>query len=127
MTRPEKIKRRLEEKRLSGNRCKNHYDIKYLLSALESAEKVVEAARYIGTEHSGMCVTIACNCTGHAKRRVDLADALAAHAALADAKLKGKGKPVKDEFFCCKDQDNPCHPIRDYCSTGRPREQEKRP
>jgi hypothetical protein len=31
-----------------------------------------------------------------------------------------ESKP-KEEFFCCKDQDNPCHPIRDYCSTGRAR------
>ena len=28
---------------------------------------------------------------------------------------------TKEPFFCCKDQDNVCHPIGDYCSTGRAR------
>lgn len=28
--------------------------------------------------------------------------------------------PAKEPFYCCKDTDNPCHPIGDYCSRGRP-------
>ena len=31
---------------------------------------------------------------------------------------------AKEPFYCCKDQDNPCHPIRDYCSRGRPAQPE---
>ena len=37
--------------------------------------------------------------------------------------------PAKEPFYCCKDTDNPCHPIGDYCSRGRPdtaKEDEKR-
>jgi chromosome segregation ATPase len=29
-----------------------------------------------------------------------------------------------EPFYCCKDQDNPCHPVGDYCSTGRARREE---
>ena len=47
-------------------------------SPLEAARSaVIEAAKYIGTEHSAYCSTVGCNCSGHAKRRKDLADALA--------------------------------------------------
>lgn len=31
----------------------------------------------------------------------------------------------KEPFFCCKDQDDPCHPIGSYCSTGRARLENK--
>lgn len=53
---------------------------------VEAMRKVVEAARYIGTEHSGYCATVACNCVGHAKRRVDLAAALASLPAAPETK-----------------------------------------
>jgi hypothetical protein len=53
-------------------------DLRYLLAKVKGMEAVVSAARCIGTEHSGMCVTVACSCTGHAKRRKELANALAA-------------------------------------------------
>ncbi len=45
----------------------------------------------------------------------------AAREALSQSSPSAEGKKVKEDFFCCKDQDNPCHPIGDYCSTGRSR------
>lgn len=54
-------------------------EIAYLRKRLDQSKAeraVIEAARYIGTEHSGMCATVACNCVGHAKRRAELAKAL---------------------------------------------------
>lgn len=47
-----------------------------LTEKLKLTEKVIEAARFIGTEHSALCATVACNCVGHARRRVDLAAAI---------------------------------------------------
>lgn len=47
-----------------------------LTHKLKAAEKVIEAARFIGTEHSALCSIVACNCVGHATRRADLAAAL---------------------------------------------------
>ncbi len=36
--------------------------------------------------------------------------------------LRKAALPVKKEpFYCCKDQDNPCHPIGSYCSSKRPK------
>lgn len=43
-----------------------------------------------------------------------LADYESALSALPSSKKKGG-----EDFFCCKDQDDPCHPIRDYCSNDR--------
>lgn len=54
-------------------------DIAYLLRIAMAALVLVESAELIGTEHSGMCATVACNCTGHAKIRVDLKNAIVAY------------------------------------------------
>lgn len=62
-----------------------------LMERVAARTRVIEAAQYIGTEHSGMCATVACNCAGHAKRRVELAEALANL-----RELEGKAMTPKD-------------------------------
>ena len=51
-------------------------------------DAVVEAARHIGTEHSGICATVACNCVGHAKRKKELAERIAELDAAESARRK---------------------------------------